>query len=265
MELNNEEIIKELRSLASVYVMYSQATKLPYVVCDEESFNDQALFFSTEEEIKEYGKKALEDKILLMGMKYERKDFGRLYGTLFAIGVNSVVWHKGEVQAEVELHNLAKPADHSGLDPEKRPLMNPTLQLSGIYFMQEMRRPVTKEEHDAKNVRALEEELLVNLVKSSFYVPMIPDKEEPDNPKKLHFTYLKDKNEKILQPVFSDLMECQKFAQGKEYRMAKIPFIKLKDIMMKEAEFITFNPTGFNLVLTREQLVKLTPQPQKAN
>ena len=41
---------------------YSQATKLPYVKCDEETFNDQAWIFSTEEGIKEFGKKMLEEK-----------------------------------------------------------------------------------------------------------------------------------------------------------------------------------------------------------
>ena len=79
----------------------SQATKLPYVICDQESFNDQVWVFATEEEIKAFGKKKLEDKILLMGMKYEKKDYPRFYGTLYAIGVNSVVWVDGENQIEV--------------------------------------------------------------------------------------------------------------------------------------------------------------------
>lgn len=46
-----------------------------HMTCDEETFNDQARIFATEEEIKEYGKQLLEDKILLMGMKYEKKDY----------------------------------------------------------------------------------------------------------------------------------------------------------------------------------------------
>lgn len=68
------------------------------------------------------------------------------------------------------------------MEPAKRPLINPTLQLSGIYFMQELRRPVEKEEH--KNLRALEEELIANLKKSHFLVAMERDEE---NPKKLIF------------------------------------------------------------------------------
>ena len=78
MGISVEEAIHELRNREEVFVAYSQATKLPYVTCDEETFNDQARIFATEEEIKEYGKQLLEDKILLMGMKYEKKDYPRL-------------------------------------------------------------------------------------------------------------------------------------------------------------------------------------------
>ena len=75
MGISKEEAIKELQNRETVFVAYSQATKLPYVKCDEETYNDQAWIFSTEEGIKEFGKKMIEDKILLMGMKYEKKDY----------------------------------------------------------------------------------------------------------------------------------------------------------------------------------------------
>lgn len=81
--------------------------------------------FATEEEIKAFGKKKLEDKILLMGMKYEKKDYPRFYGTLYAIGVNSVVWVDGENQIEVELTRIARQADFSQLEPKKQPLLIP--------------------------------------------------------------------------------------------------------------------------------------------
>ena len=55
MGISVEEAIHELRNREEVFVAYSQATKLPYVTCDEETFNDQARIFATEEEIKEYG------------------------------------------------------------------------------------------------------------------------------------------------------------------------------------------------------------------
>ena len=249
---NKADAVKQLQNRDVVFVAYSQATKLPYVTCDEESFNDQAWVFSTEEGIKEFGKKKLEDKILLMGMKYEKKDFPRFYGTLYAIGVNTVIWADGEDRTEVDLTDIAKQADLSKLEPAKRPLFNSTLQLSGIYFMQELRRPVKKEER--KNMRELEEELIANLLKSDFLIAMDKD---PEDPHKVNIPFLKNKEGDVLQPAFSDIMEFEKFAKGKKLRVARVPFAKLPDVLIPQAKAMVVNPMGINLILDKEQLNKI--------
>ena len=115
MGISKEEAIKELQTREEIFVAYSQATKLPYVKCDEETFNDQAWIFSTEEGIKEFGKKMLEEKVLLMGMKFTKKDYPRLYGTFYAIGVNTVVWVDGEDKIEIDLPDVAKPVSYTHL------------------------------------------------------------------------------------------------------------------------------------------------------
>lgn len=252
MGISVEEAIHELRNREEVFVAYSQATKLPYVTCDEETFNDQARIFATEEEIKEYGKQLLEDKILLMGMKYEKKDYPRLYGTLYAIGVNSVLWIDGENQTEVELERIATQRDMSQIDPSRRPLLNPSLELSGIYFMQELRCPVKAEEH--KNIRELEEELIANLRKAEFLIAINAEQEEDG---KLHIPYLKNKEDKIMQPVFTDVMEFEKFGRGKNLRVAKVTIDKLPSLMIPQANAYVINPLGINLVLNKEQIEKI--------
>ena len=236
---NKADAVKQLQNRDVVFVAYSQATKLPYVTCDEEG-------------IKEFGKKKLEDKILLMGMKYEKKDFPRFYGTLYAIGVNTVIWADGEDRTEVDLTDIAKQADLSKLEPAKRPLFNSTLQLSGIYFMQELRRPVKKEER--KNMRELEEELIANLLKSDFLIAMDKD---PEDPHKVNIPFLKNKEGDVLQPAFSDIMEFEKFAKGKKLRAARVPFAKLPDVLIPQAKAMVVNPMGINLILDKEQLNKI--------
>ena len=181
MGISKEEAIKELQTRETVFVAYSQATKLPFVKCDEETFNDQAWIFSTEEGIKEFGKKMVEDKILLMGMRFSKKDYPRLYGTFYAIGVNTVVWVDGEEKIEIDLPEIAKQADMSQIEPSKRPLLN------------------------------------------------------PEDPKKINIPYLKNKKEEILQPVFTDVMELEKFTKGQKLRIAKVPFAKLPELMIDKA------------------------------
>lgn len=110
-----------------------------------------------------------------MGNEYEKKDYPRLYGTLYAIGVNSVIWIDGEEKIEIEIGKIANQRDMSKIEPSKRPLLNPSLELSWNYFMQELRRPVKQEEH--KNIRELEEELIANLRKAEFLIAINAEQE----------------------------------------------------------------------------------------
>ncbi len=40
MGISVEDAVKELQARETVFVAYSQATKLPYVTCGEETYND---------------------------------------------------------------------------------------------------------------------------------------------------------------------------------------------------------------------------------
>ena len=252
MSLTTEAAVKELQAAPSVFLACSRYTNLPYVTEGEETANDQVWIFAKEQDIKNFGQKLAADKVLIMGMKYEKKDFNRLYATLYAIDVNAVVWNNGKESAEVELSSIARQADFDSLEPSKRPLFNPALQLCGIYFMQELRKPVPQDQKE--NLHDLEEELLVNLKKAQFLVPM---EVSPQDPKKISVPFLKTKNGDLLQPAFSDVMELEKFTRGKKLRAAKVSFEKLPGLLLEQSKAIAINPLGFNLVLDREQLRRI--------
>lgn len=163
-----------------------------------------------------------------------------------------MIWTDGNDQIEVEIQRIASQRDMSKIEPSKRPLLNPSLELSGIYFMQELRRPVKQEEH--KNIRELEEELIANLRKAEFLIAINAEQEENG---KLHIPYLKNKEDKILQPVFTDVMEFEKFGRGKNLRVAKVTMDKLPSLMIPQASAYVVNPLGFNLILNKEQVEKI--------
>ena len=123
MAISVEEAVKELQARETVFVAYAQTTRLPYVTCGEETYNDQVWFFADEESVKEFGKKKLEEKVLLMGMKYEKKDFPKMYGLMFAIGANSVIWNNGTEEIEIDLERIVRKPDLSQVEPAKRPLI----------------------------------------------------------------------------------------------------------------------------------------------
>ena len=41
MGISEQDAIKELQTRETIFVAYSQATKRPYVICDEESFTTE--------------------------------------------------------------------------------------------------------------------------------------------------------------------------------------------------------------------------------
>ena len=257
MPITKQDAVKALQTSEMLYVAYSQATKLPYVSCDGETMNDQAWIFGTEEGLKDFGKEKWKDKHPIVGMRFERKDFNRLYATLYAIDVNEIVWTDENGEAiYVELSAIARQADFSKLEEDKRPLFNPSLQLCGIYFMQEIRRPVPAQERP--NMRQQEEELIMNLRRAKYLVPMEISAEDP---KKVSVPYLKDKEGNVLQPAFTDVMELDRFARGKKLRAAKVTFDRLPGLLLAQSKAIAVNPLGINIVLNKEQLEKIAAIP----
>ncbi len=253
MAMTKEMAARELQTSSRLYVAYHTATKLPYVTCDEESYNDQVWIFASEEGLKKFAQEKFKEKILLAGTRFEKKDLNRLYATLYAIDANAIVYVKGDEQVEVELTAVARQADFSKMEESHRPLFNPALQLCGIYFMQELRRPREKDE-PRPNLRAQEEELIANLRKAQFLVPM---EVSPEDAKKISVPYLKNKNGDILQPAFTDVLELERFTRGKKLRAAKVTFDKLPGLLIEQAKALVINPMGFNLILDRDMLGKI--------
>ena len=251
--MTSESAIRELTNAPSLYVAYCRYTNLPYVTEGEESANDQAWIFADEKQLKAFGEEKKQEKILLMGMRYDKKDYNRLYATLYAIDVNAVVYVKGTEQVEVELEKIARQPDFSALEEKKRPLFNPGLQLCAIYFLQQLRKPVEKPE-ERMQYRPMEEEFLYNLRKAQFLVPM---EVNPKDPKKINIPFLKNKNGDMMQPAFTDVYELEKFTRGKQPKAVKIPFEKLSGLLLEQSKAFVINPLGFNLPLDRDQLKKI--------
>lgn len=123
MENTRLEIIKKIQTLPEVYTIFSRATRQPFVICDQESFNDQVWIFETKEDLEEKAKPLAEMKNPVAAIKVENKSFLSFYTTLYTLGVNSVVFYpKGEDRTELDLEEIVKKPDFSKLPEEKDPL-----------------------------------------------------------------------------------------------------------------------------------------------
>ncbi len=251
--MNKKDVIKKLQTGERFFVPFSASTRMPYVICDPEDFDDQILVFAQEEEQKEFIKAQMEEQNLLQAVRVEKSAYTRFYGNLYGIGVNAIVYKEGSEELKVELKEIAVEADFSKVPEEKKPLLNPSLQLSGIYFMQALRRKLPQEEKGDLN--ALEEELVANIIRAKFLLPMSVKEEEGE--KKLNVPFVKNKEGEMYQPCFSDIMEFQKFAAGRKIGSIKVEFARLPGLLSKQAKGYVLNPAGINLILGKEQLQRM--------
>ena len=256
--------IRQIQAREEMYVIFSAATNMPLVVCDPDTFDDQVWIFENEEQLQRFAKSYTEQKILTRGVKFLNKDFLAFFSSLHLIGVNQLVFDDGENSApmRLELTELVNPPDYSKYKPEARPVINPNLQLTGLYFMQEASRQVDNSEKPT--VGELEEEFASNLVRARYLIPVILENgpgtvAEKLRNRKFKPPLLKNKQGDLLQPIFTDQMELQKFAKGQKMLAMTVPFAALEKGMAKGVKAYMLNPAGFHVLLT-PQLLQALPK-----
>lgn len=257
MAIDKTFLVKSIQKKESMIVAYCAYTNMPFVVCDPETFNDQVWIFDTEAQLQEFAKPYTEKKILLRGVKYLNKNFLGFFSMLCTIGVNELVFVGESGKEMIELSDLIRRPDFSKLPKEKQPVENAQLQLTGLYFMQEASRPVPNEQKE--QLKELEEELAANLFKAKYIVPIEflegPESEaEKLKNRKYRLPILKNKNEDIFQPVFTDPAELAKFNRENKFKALVVPFNNLSKLLIKDSKGFLLNPAGFHIAMPKELL-----------
>ena len=261
MAIDNSFLIRKILAKTSLICAFCAYTNMPLVVCDEETGNDQVWLFEKEEQLQEFSKAYTEKKLLLRGVLYKKNVFPALFSLLYSLDVNEIVYvAQNGTDTHLELSELFPKPDFSKLPEGQRPVLNPSLQLTGLYFMQEASRQVPNEEKET--LKDLEEEFAANLLRSRYLVPAVPGEGEGTLQDKLkagniRIPMLKTKDESVFMPAFSDTIEFQKFAKKQRMIARLIGFEDLAKMLPKEAKGIMLNPQGFHAVLTRQLLTGL--------
>lgn len=237
--VTKQETLAALRNPGELYVVMSGVTKLPFVACDEETFDDEVFLYYRSEDAQEKAKALLEQKYMTLVVRLEDKQLLSFYTGLYTMGVNCLaVNHGTDTQISIQLEDLVVRKKPDQLPPGRKFVENPALHLTAIYFMQEMRRQEKPE--PTEKLKELQEELLAHYSKGSFIIAIQEDKQIP---------VLKQKNGDIYQPVFTDMLELQKFARGKKMRTAVIEAAKIPDILIGASKGVVINPLGVGVQL----------------
>ena len=237
--VTKQETLAALRKPGELYVVMSAVTKLPFVKCDEETFDDEIFLYYRVEDAKDKAKELLDQRYLTAVAKLEDRQLLAFYTSLYTMGVNCLaVNHGTDTQISIQLQDLVVRKDPAGLPEGKKVIENPALHLTAIYFMQEMRRQ--EKPQPTGELKDLQEELLAHYSKASFIIAMQEDKQVP---------VLKLKNGDVFQPVFTDILEFRKFANGKKLRTVVVPAEKIPDILAGDSRGVVVNPLGVNVQL----------------
>lgn len=244
-------VLQKLQKMEAFYVLFSRGTNNPFIICDPDTYNDQVWIFEENKDLEEMAKPLIENKNALAAIKVENKSFLHFFTTLISIGVNAVMFVEKERKTEFDLEEIIRKPDYSNLPEKERPLLNPQMQISAIYFMQELRRGVKMEEKPT--LKELEEEMAANLVKSKFLLAV----EAGQEGEQMQVPYIKDKEGNVFQPVFTDPGEFSKFNGKKKFRAVMVDFKNMKKVVIPDAVGIVVNPQGFNLIVRKDKFDSL--------
>ncbi len=230
-------ILERLRTSEAVYVLMSESTRLPYVECDAETFDDQILLFFAEEDAKKTAAGLISNKTAVRIARVENKNLLAFYTSLFTLGVNCIIVNDGTSRkVAVQLNELIRREGADKLPKGQVRVENPELHLTAIYFVQELRK--NPGQTMTEELKELYEEMLAHFGRGRYIVAAGQDQGIPA---------LKGNDGQIYQPLFTDFLEFQKFNRENLFRAMVVEADKIPKLIPKESSGVVVNPLGVNV------------------
>lgn len=237
--MEKQSVLSSLRNAKEIYVLMSLCTKMPYVTCDPETFDDEVLIYFKEEDIKREGQRLIDEKIPVQVARVEEKQMLHFYANLYTMGVNCILVDQYmDSEIRIQLPELVKKPGAGPENENKVWIENPALHLTAIYFMQEVRRQ--KLEQLTDELKEMQEEILTNYSRGTFITGFSEGNGVP---------LLKQSNGDAYQPVFTDILEFGKFNKNNAMKPVVIEAKRIPEVLVAEAKGVVVNPFGINLQL----------------
>lgn len=249
-------ILERLTIADQLFILFSKASRLPYVVCDEKTFDDQIYIFLNEEEANAMVEK--ETNSLQIVVKLEKQQLMNFYLSLYPLGVNAIVVNIGEKRIRVQLKELCKEPDYSKIPEEKRPVVNPELQLTSMYYVQELKKQYQDEKTEKKDLSDMLEEIHANLKSGKFFLMYRKGESEEgkESNRQVELPSIKFKNGDIFHPIFTDLNEALKFPNAKEFSPMILDLKSIFKLLAPQVTGVILNPQSVQIIVTREVMNK---------
>lgn len=232
-----ERALYLVRTAEVVYAILSDCTRMPYVACDAETFDDEVFLFLDETAARNEALGLIHAGNPVRIAKVDRKNRLSFCVSLCPMGVNSLLVDKGtENEVLVQLSDLIKRPEGDTLPNGKKLVENQAFHLTALYFAQVFRK--NNERQVSGELEELNEEMMAHFNKGK-YIIAVQDKEI--------LPILKQQDGHIYQPIFTDIQEFQKFNRENKFHPGVIEIGKLTGILSKDAVGVVVNPFGVNI------------------
>lgn len=262
--MTQNELLQRLPKIDGVYIIFSTATRCPYLVCNSETFDDEAMICMTEEIAKAKVEELRGQEIPVNQARIDQTKMLGFFNEFFAFGINAVRFIDENEEICIQLDDIIKRGDMSKLPENKRPIENPILQLSMLYFTQEVRM----KNRDMKKVHELEEEMVANVRKSKFLVPIQEaDEVNSEGKKEIKLMVLNAKDKDPAIPIFTDTFTMAHFLGKNSSKAVTLNIEQLLELNIPDnTRGFLINPNGAGLLLNKEQLGRIVKDfPNEAN
>lgn len=247
------DFLRSIPGREKLYIIFSRLTNLPYVECNDETFDDEVFLFAEEADALERARELSTGKQPAMAVKVGQKDMLKLFADLYVYGVTALAVAVGKDVLRLQLSEVVRRPGLERIPEDKRPIENPGLQMSMMYYLQEARKDA--EHTDTGRLEELEDEMAVNLMRARYLMPV--KEVELDGRKVTQLLLMRAKSGDTLVPVFSDVVEYGRFKKEQELKAAVTDFAKMAKMPLPdEVRGFMLNPGGAAMILTREYLQK---------
>lgn len=239
-QADKQAVLARLRETKALYVIVSACTKLPYVACDPETFDDEVLVYFDQEEAQAKAKSLTEEKIPVSLVMLENRQLLLFYTNLYTMGVNALLVGFSEREELIQLEEFVRRRGDSPEQEGKVWVENPALHLTALYYMQEARRQPGPEMQP--KLLELQEEIEGHFRKGNYILAI--QKEGNGIP------LVKMKSGEVYQAAFTDILEFQKFNREDKLRPVVVAADKISQVLAAEANGVILNPMGINMPLS---------------
>lgn len=248
--MTSQEFTKNLGSIPKFFSIFSNHTRMPYIECDEETFLDKIFLFVDEEKAKAFVASHNKNNQSLVVATIDQQFAKNFFSSLIADGIDTICFMDEET-SDLAMNQIITRTLKEGVP---QPIENPALQISMMYFLQNARN--IQSEEDKENAQRLEEEMMVNIARATYLMPVVPVEATDENGNnRVMPMHIKNQNEDVFIPIFTDMDEFMKMRpKDGPNQFIPISFSQIKSTKLEGIIGFVINPGSVNLQLNAQNI-----------